>query len=228
MKKVVYSCLFSDGKRKIDEPYIKEEDKLVGWDYIMFTNIPDKIINTGWTPISKPIVHNSAVYSAKCYKWLAHQHIVNYDIAIYVDAYLSPKKDINWQDYIDKLNSNVANNGIILLKHPVRNCIYKECEIIYKYRKDKIENMQKVINFLKNEGMPEAYGLYECGLFIRHLKNKDFNRLCEELFVLMLRYTYRDQALLSYVFWKNQVKINAEFTRDFYFVSGKMGDHNYT
>lgn len=228
MKKVVYSCLFSDGKRKVDDPYIKECDKLEGWDYIMFTNIPDKVINTGWKPIFKPIINNSAVYSAKCYKWLAHQHISDYDIGIYIDAYLAPKKDKNWDEYINKLKPDTINDGVILLKHPVRKCIYKECDIIHKYRKDKKENMDKVIKFLKDVGMPEEYGLCEGGLFIRHLKNKSFNRICEELFVLMLRFTYRDQALLTYVFWKNQVTINPLLTRDFYFMSGKMGDHDYT
>lgn len=87
--------------------------------------------------------------------------------------------------------------------------------------------MDKVISMLKTAGMPKDYGLCQGGLFIIHLKNNNVNQACEELIITMLRFTYRDQALLSYIFWKRGEKVNAMFTKDFYHVSGKMGNHIY-
>ncbi len=67
MKKVVYSCLFSNGSRQVDQPHIN--NKLLDFDYIMFTNVPDNIINTGWSPIYMEILNNHPIYTAKYYKW---------------------------------------------------------------------------------------------------------------------------------------------------------------
>lgn len=224
MKKVVYSCLFSKNKR-VDEPRIV--DKLDGWDYFMFTNTPERVNGSGWNSIHKDLMDDHPIYTAKYYKWIAHKYLLDYDIAIYVDAYMSPNTMMDWGTYISKLNENDTFNGIILNRHQHRGCIYQECEAISHCRKDTKENMNKVINFLKENGMPSNYGLCSCGLFIRHLKNNGFNKLCDELFELMLKFTYRDQALISYIFWKNNVKINSGLTNDFYRISGKMGDHIY-
>ena len=226
MKKVVYSCLFSDNKRRLDEPLIKNDDRLEGWDYIIFTNVPNKVIDSGWVPINKELINNHAVYTAKHYKWVAHKYLEDYDIAIYVDAYMSPSK-MDWNAYINKLNADDIDNGIILKKHMHRGCIYRECHAIAHCRKDTKINMDKVINFLKDEKMPENYGLSEGGLFIRHLKNGPINILLEELFELMLKFTYRDQALLSYIFWKHDLKLKSELTNEFYRITGKIGHHFY-
>lgn len=228
MKKVVYSCLFWNGKRKLDEPFIQPEDKLEGYDYMMFTNVPDKLTNTGWMPINKPLINDHPIYTAKYYKWNAHQYLTDYNIGIYVDAYLSPNNNIQWNDYISQLKINGLYDGIILMKHPFRQCIYVECDAIHQCRKDTKVNMDKVINFLQSENMPKDYGLCQAGLFIRNFKNNDVNQMCEELFMLMLKNTYRDQALISYVFWKHNEKINTAFAESFFCKTGKIGDHNYT
>lgn len=228
MRKVVYTCLFSDGNRQSDDPCVKEEDKLEGFDYIIFTNIPDNIKNSGWIPFERELLNNHPVYTAKYYKWTAHNYLLDYDIAIYVDAYMMPNPKIIWDDYINKLNLSTIADSIILMKHSQRNCIYQECDAIVGCRKDSRNNMNKVLEFLKKENMPHNYGLSECGLILRYLKNDELNKFTEEFFNLMLEFTYRDQALLSYMFWKYDIKIQCEFTHAFYCKSGKMGNHNYT
>ena len=226
MKKVVYSCLFSNSDRVRDDPCTDNNVKLNGFDYIMFTNIPEHVTNSIWTPIYKDLIDDHPIYTAKHYKWLAHKYLLDYDIAIYVDAYLSPKI-IDWNEYIDKLTIDGAENGVRLMRHFHRNCIYDECSAIARCRRDTSENMNKVIEFLKENNMPTKFGLSQGGLVVRHLKNKDFNNLCNELYELLLKFTYRDQAMLSYVFWKNNVKLNLQLPTNLYSVSGKMGDHVY-
>lgn len=227
MRKVVYTCLFSNGKRKPDEPYLNADKKLSGYDYIIFTNIPDRLNNSGWTCVYKDLVNEHPIYTAKHYKWLSHKYLLDYDIAIYVDAYMSPSQNKNWDNYCDKLKLDNAHDGMITMKHSSRKCIYDECAAIQKHKKDTKEHMENTIKFLENENMPKNYGLPELGVFMRHLKNDKLNILCEELFSLMLKFTYRDQALMSYVFWKHGETINCEFSKDYCYVSGKIGNHNY-
>lgn len=259
MRKVVYTCLFSDGNRKMDRPFVNNKDKLKGWDYIIFTNVNlEDFGDCGWTVIKKELANNHPIYTSRYYKWIVTSHLSEYDIGIYVDAYMAPA-NIDWDVYIDQLSvdnvdsQNSSNsltpslfkvepqnlkiscstplfkveNGIIFKKHPVRNCIYDECIAIPKCGKDTKQNMDRVIEFLNSEGMPKGYGLGEGGLFIRDLRNEKVNNMCGELFLLMLRFTYRDQALLSYVFWKHGVKVNCQLTKDLCFISGTLGHHKY-
>ncbi len=224
MKSVVFSCLFSNNTRQMDKPKVINNNKIVGYDYIMFTNIPNNVEDTGWTPIYKELINGHEIYTAKYYKWMAHNYLLDYDFAIYVDAYMIPNPRINWQAYINKLN---IDEGIIFTKHNERGCIYNECNAIVTCKRDTAENMNKVKEFLTMNNMPNNYGLSSNGLLLRDLKNDKFNKICEELYNLMLQFTYRDQALLSYVFWKNDIPIKCDFTNSFYLVSGVIGNHNY-
>lgn len=227
MKKVVYTCLFSNGPKRHDEPLIKDENKLDGYDYVIFTNIPDKIANSGWTPIYKDLINDHAIYTSKYYKWCSHKYLLDYDICIFVDAYMMPKPTINWSPYELKLNDENINDACVIMKHPQRICIYKECDAIVACKKDTRANMDRVVAYLKENNMPANYGLTENGLFMRHLKNEKFNVFCEEFYNLMSQYSYRDQSFLSYMFWKYDVTIHVDFTRQFLMVSGKIGDHAY-
>jgi hypothetical protein len=177
MKKVVYSCLFSSGTKRMDHPNINETDKLEGFDYIMFTNISDKLQNTVCTFIDKDLMNEHPIHTAKYYKWNSHKYFEDYEIAIYVDAYMMPNPTIKWDEYIPQLKSDDINCGIIQMKHSQRNCIYMECNAIVGCKKDTRINMDKVINFLKTNNMPGNYGLFECGLFLRHLKNEELNSI---------------------------------------------------
>lgn len=228
MRKVVYTCLFSNGSYKPDDPFIDSQNKIPNFDYIIFTNIPDQIKNSGWEPICMELLNNHPIYTAKYYKWASHNYLLDYDIAIYVDAYMAPNPKINWESYIDRINTNSISESLILMKHSQRDCIYDECNAIVEHKKDTRANMNKVLDFLSENNMPKKFGLSEGGLIMRHLKNKTLNDFFEEFFNLMLKYSYRDQSLLSYMFWKYDVEMRCEFTHDFYFVSGKIGHHNYT
>lgn len=213
---------FSIGINKMDKPIVTH--KLENVDYILFTNVSEQIDTLcGWSVVFQPLLYNDPILSAKYYKWCAH----NYDIAIYVDAYMSPNPNKNWFELAKQLSAEDVNNSMFIKPHPQRNCIYKECAVIVKCNKDTSDKMNKVIAFLKSKNMPNNYGLFETGIFIRHLKNVKFNMMCAELFSLIQQYTYRDQALLTYVFWKNNVNIPTYLTNDYYFITGEYGDHNY-
>src|ERR1700679_2451091 len=179
---IVYSCLFTNNKLGTDQPKINEEDKLPGFEYVMFTNIPEIVKKTGWTPIHKDLIGNHPIYTAKHYKWLAHKYLPDGEIVIFVDSYMMPHKNVNWSLYFKKLNKDDINCGIILMKHPVRGCIYNECDAIASCKKDTRKNMDIVKEFLKEKGMPRYGGLVESGLLVRNLKNDKFNKVCEELF----------------------------------------------
>lgn len=66
--------------------------------------------------------------------------------------------------------------------------------------------MSRTIKFLNKEKMPYNYGLYETGIYVRYLKNNELNLVLENLFNKLLKYSYRDQTILTYILWKNNYK----------------------
>lgn len=222
MRKAVISAVFSSTMRGYDIPYVK--NKLEGFDYILFTNIPELINNQndGWTKIDFDLINGHPIYTAKYCKWMCHKLLLNYDYIIWVDGYCTPNIKYNWIELIDK------TEDIMLNKHPHNYCIYKECINIVRCRKDTYKNMKRVLNYLKKKGMPANNGLFATGILIRNLKNGKINKMAEELFDLLCAYTYRDQAFLTYVFWKNNFTVKNTLTNNHFVVSGKKGNHIYT
>jgi hypothetical protein len=169
-----------------------------GWDYYLFSNIKEIVeheVYHGWKVVPKELINNNPLYTAKYYKWLIHKELPEYNTAIYVDSYIEPNINKPW----DTLDENAIN----LKPHKRRNCVYKEFRYIVRFARDTQEKMDKVKDFLRAENFPEDFGLWENNVFLRPLKNKGVNKICEELYNLMKIYSYRDQALLSYVLWRN-------------------------
>jgi hypothetical protein len=90
--------------------------------------------------------------------------------------------------------------------------------------------MSKTINFLNKEQIPYNYGLYETGIYVRCLKNNELNLLLENLFSILLKYSYRDQTILTYILWRNNynaVKLLNNIGNQLLNKSGKKGKHIY-
>ena len=221
MKKAVITAVFSNTFENYDLPYVK--DKIKGWDYLLFTNIPQLInnIGDGWTKIDFDLRDNHPIYTAKYCKWMCHKILPNYDYIIWVDGFCSPNVKYNWDMIANK------TTDITMKKHSHNNCIYKECKNIYLSKKDTYQNMGIIYNFLKSKKMPPKNGLYETGILLRNLRNNKVNKMAEELYDLLLKYTYRDQAFLTYVFWKNNFKVKNIIAESSYVRSGNKGVHKY-
>jgi len=87
-----------------------------------------------------------------------------------------------------------------MMKHPCRNCIYKEAEIVIKENIDKSGNAQLQMAKYKEKGFPEDFGLNACGIIGRwnNEKTAEFERLWWDE---VLQGSYRDQLSFDYVRW---------------------------
>ena len=230
MKKCIVTAVFSKSKKNFDLPYVKK--KLSNIDYICYTNISylNKIKNKiGWKILLRPLKYNCPIYSNRYYKWLTHKELSNkYDIMIYVDGFYSPNIKYNWEK-IFNLYEKKKFNGIILKKHPTNNCIYKECVRAVKAKKIGLRKMAILYNYLKKNKMPKNRGLFENNLIIKSLKNNKLNKLLEILFNHMLKFSYRDQTLLTYILWKYKYKnlLYLEPNKKYLVQSGKSSKHKY-
>ena len=153
------------------------------------------------------------VMNAKIYKVLSHKFFRGK--TVWVDGNISLNVEPN------NLLELLGDNDIAVFRHPYRSCIYQE----HPHAKDRLPEDQKPsidkqIADYRKEGMPQNYGLAECGMIIR--KN---NPIVEEFnnrwWAEITRYSRRDQISFPYVLWKMGDRIKVKI------IHGNVRDHKY-
>lgn len=197
LRKIVYTCISGNYDLLREPTYITP-----GWEYICFTD--QKLSSNVWKilplpeEIAKDITLNQ-VKRQRIIKINPDKFLGDYDVCIWVDSNLIIKKSLD--ELCEKFNSDLC-----VTKHPQRDCIYEESKAIIKYRKDKMKNMQPLIDIYKKEGFPAHFGLNETNIIIRH-KNDKVREVMDLWENLLRKYSHRDQMSFNYVLWKLGYKI---------------------
>lgn len=213
---VVFTSIMCDPTSQpvpIDVP--GQFDQIPGFDYVMITNVPnpeEAYGNTGWKKIvvkqppdgSVPKSGPYGIYANRFFKWHP-EHVFGdmYDVAIYVDGFQvpNPKMAEQWR----ALAEDVMRDGIIQSPHQARDCTYAEADAIVQVNKDTRQRMEAVKIMLRSQGFPQNLGLYWNGCYVYKLNTPAVQKLRADLWRDMLIYTYRDQALMMYELWKNDM-----------------------
>lgn len=155
------------------------------------------------------------VMGAKVYKILSNKFTkAPYSIWIDGNVFLNeePKKIV--EEFL-------GDNDLVVFRHPHRNCIYEEHgparDRLPDYAKHLID---KQIKDYKEEGMPEQFGLGECGMIIR--RNNDIVREFNgRWWAEICKYSWRDQISFPYVLWKMGGRIKVKL------LNGNVRNHQY-
>lgn len=155
------------------------------------------------------------VMNAKIYKILPHTYFSS-QFSIYMDGNIFPL-----EDPLQMLQDLLKTADIAVFRHPFRKCLYEEhlparLRVTQPYQ----GLMDEQIRRYRQEGMPEMFGLAECGMIIRR-HNKDTEEFNNRWWAEICRYTNRDQISFPYVMWKmkDRIKVN--------FIEGNVRKHPY-
>lgn len=196
-KVVVYTCLVG----KYDEllqPLVVEED----FDYICFSN-DIKADKVGvWTIRPIPFAHHDSTRLSRYVKLNPHVVLKEYDYSIWIDANIEIVGDLLYKRVRELMATHVLVSQV---KHPFYDCIYKDIIECIKFHKDKFCLLVRQYNFLKKEGFPEHYGLFENNLIFRKHSDSLIVQVSEMWWDIYCRYAKRDQFSLCYVYWKLNV-----------------------
>lgn len=197
-KVCVYTCITGDYDN------LKEVQCENNIDYLCFTD-NQKIKSESWTVINIENDEKDNVTLARKYKILMNDYIKdNYDVCIWIDGAITIRDSI-----LEFLFSkcDLQNFDMIVFEHTVRNCVYKEAATVVKYRKESINKVKNIIEFLKQENYPEDFGLTETGILIRRTQSKAVNNTMDLWFRLLTKYSVRDQLTFDYAIFKTNLKI---------------------
>jgi hypothetical protein len=234
LKKCFVSSLYKGDKFKNhDKPSIFP--KMDEFDYFLFTNLDKRSLNTSWEIINYDSDCSNSITRSRYPKFQSWKLIKDklekeYDIIIYLDAYLRPatKLDI-WKEIVyETINSD---SGFVQSPHPVTNCPYLECDRIIRFKKDTRERINKTIQLLKKTDIGKNSGLWENICFSYSPKNENAIKLLDEFwnFYKKEEYTYRDQPLFVII----QKMVGIKSVKSKYYLrkllkeTGKCGNHQY-
>lgn len=189
MKKIIYTCLF--GKYDLYEPKMKTYD----WKYICFTD--QNIKSNNWEIIR--IDTNDQRKKSREIKINSHKFL-DYDMCLYIDCKFKPKVDLN-------IFSENLKSDLCLMRHNKRNCIYDEGLFCIQKGKDSKDIILKQLQYYRENGMPQHFGLYAPGIMLKR-NTKEVNNFMELWYDQVQQFSYRDIISFSYILWKNPIKIN--------------------
>lgn len=198
MKKVVYTVLIGNYDELKDPSFINEE-----WDYICFSDHLKQDDYNVWKIENVNHDSLSTIELSRLPKLCPHLFLKDYDISLYIDSNIDLKSNFIYQR-AKELEQDL--HAIISIpKHPTRDCIYEEAEIL-KYRGKTIPHLvNKQLSFLLNQGFPKNYGLFENNIIWRRHQNDQITQLGNDWWELLLKYSKRDQMGFSYCLWKHQI-----------------------
>ena len=158
----VYTCITGDYDNLIE---IKSKEKNI--DYYCFTNNKNIKSNT-WNVIYIEDKSLSNFLLSRKIKIMGNDIVNKYDIALWMDASVEFKKNIN--DFINKYMEK--DDVFTCFKHGERNNILEEMSACLRFRKENIENINKLKEFYKKENYNYDNGLIEATVFIKRPSDK--------------------------------------------------------
>lgn len=129
---------------------------------------------------------------AKVFKILPHLFLPGYDYYIWIDS--THMVGMNPNQIIEMY---LKDSDIALFKHPERDCVYDEGDIIQAVKFDKGYNVQSQMNFYESTSYPKNNGLYELPCRIQR-NTGQIQALMLTWWELICKYSSRDQLSLPF------------------------------
>lgn len=197
---------------------LKEVEKEEGIDYICFTNNKNLKSKTWHIEYIETNEDLSNLLLARKYKILIPSMIKeNYNISLWIDGAVIIKGSIH--EFISQ-KCDIDNFSLACFKHSQRDCVYDEAAAIIKFKKDKIENVKKIIDYLKQNEYPKHCGLNETTILVRRHDSKELDDAMMLWYEFVAHYCPRDQLSFNYSIEKTGLKIKnidgIVFNNDFF------------
>ena len=190
---IVYSAVFGSFDKIMTAP------KFAGVRFILFTD--DKELNPhGWEVIFVNNKSNDPRKLAKQFKILPHKFFPEYRWSVWMDGThmlrIHPRSLIK-----------MVTNGILLFRHPKRDCIYEEAKVCKSLGFDKVKidiQMQRYVD----KGFPAANGLSQCTVLVREHNNPVMCKMMNDWWDEVNMGSIRDQLSFDFIAWQLNIKPN--------------------
>jgi len=220
LTKCFYTAILGTEGEQLDT--LGEVDRIPGWDYICFTNQPYQKAN-GWTILPIQYEGKQSILEAKRYKWLSHEYLLDYDVVVWVDGYITPTLSMRHKLKEWVLTMKERNIYTLHRSHELRSCIWDECDAVVKSKRDTTDNVNKVRSLLKHHNMPKRWGLFDTNILIRFHKQQVVQELGEAIFNQLSTSSNRDQLSVTLQYYIHNY--SRYYVEDLFQAFQKNGTH---
>lgn len=197
----VYTCIFGAYDRLI-EPVCYPDNI----DYYIITD-QDVPLGSIWkkvdlSPFAGILEGKTPVEKNRWFKMHPAMVFTNYRYSIYIDGNVVPVTDFT--EFVNR----IGDCGIAMFWHSFNNCVYQEAMYNrYLVKKVSNEEIQAHMTYLKEQGMPENYGMTTCNVIARDHTNQICMKLMDDWWTEFMAHCKRDQLSFPYVAWKNNINM---------------------
>ncbi len=194
MRKIVYTAITGNYDRLFPIP----EEYRRGWDAVCYADAGSyknlkKDQAWGLVMVSDPDFSGAAL--SKRIKILSHLY-AEADLSLWIDASLRVLGPL------DDIAGHFSTDGLTLLRHPDRNCVYGEMDACISLKKADPAGINLQKEKYLEMGFPKDFGLFRGGVLVRG-NTPEIIALNELWWKETLFYgTWRDQLTLPLAIWK--------------------------
>jgi hypothetical protein len=197
MNVVIYTVI-TGGYDAIRQPLILDDR----FTYICFSNEFSEEKIGVWEIRKIPLVVYDNQRLSRFPKIKPHVLLDAFDFSVYMDANLVIAK-AGFYKYIEVL---IEQEQVLAgIKNGWRDCLYDEG---FRCILSELDTPSKIISemrFIKGEGFPKNYGMYEANIIFRNHHNEKVIKQCNIWWDMVQKYARRDQLSFSYSIWKCQL-----------------------
>lgn len=210
---VVYTACYGDYDTVLP-PVVFDPDI----SYLLFTDSPAEI--EGWTTVVAPAIFpKDARLSAKIYKICSSLLFPNASCTFWHDANLVLLPELVRRQHSFK--------GLLLFKHPHRDCLFEEAKECINLNKDSEDNIIRQVKEYRGNIAPSS-GLYAAMMIGRNMSCNYLKEFELSWWEEILKFSIRDQISLPYVLKKVSIPITVIYEDPFYSTLLKYMVHKET
>lgn len=193
---VIYTALFGDYDDLVDP-----NEKFDGCDFVCFTDQKHLKSDIWDIRLVEDCGFPPNIMNRK-YKFLPHLFLSNSKYSLYIDSnlliHLNPVP----------LVSCLSSNNIVLPGHKQRTCVYDEIIACYAADKAGADVLYCHYKFLISQNYPKNNGLTENNIILRRHNSEESITWGDCVWNSLNKYVQRDQLLVQYCAWKNNISIS--------------------
>lgn len=187
---IVYSAVFGPIDKIMSAP------KFSGIRFILFTDNQNLDIQ-GWEVVLINDTSGDPRKCAKKYKILPHQYFPRHRWSVWIDG--THMLRINPNKLIKK-----AQSGILLFRHPKRDCVYDEAKVCKSLGFDH-EVINNQMQRYADKGFLTASGLSQCTVLVREHSRSDLCKMMNNWWYEINAGSIRDQLSFDFVAWQAKI-----------------------
>ena len=154
MGKVAIYTVLTGGYDTLEQPKVIDER----FDYFCFSNDIEKETIGVWKVRKFEGEFPSKQIESRYPKMHPYTVLPDYEYSVYMDANIRIETADFYEAIMQKIAEGVELSGV---KHPFRNCSYVEGYVVFTYGLDKFSTIVKEMRFIRKEGLPRRYGMFE-------------------------------------------------------------------